>query len=90
METKVVLHTPLMWRDKAQTFAWAQQLETSQKTDVNLLSMVIEDTHTCYKGDRSLRHAWGYGCGACPACHLRKNGWEKWQAEKKKVKKQKK
>ncbi|MCI4661996.1 MAG: 7-cyano-7-deazaguanine synthase QueC [Neomegalonema sp.] len=67
---RVAIHTPLMWRDKAQTFALAQALGGQA-----LLDLVLEHTHTCYLGERSERHDWGYGCGSCPACLLRAAGW---------------
>jgi 7-cyano-7-deazaguanine synthase len=70
LDRRLVLHTPLMWRDKAQTFALAKQLGGQ-----DLLDMVVEDSHSCYLGDRTTRHAWGYGCGHCPACELRANGY---------------
>jgi len=70
-----VLHTPLMWRDKAATWALAEALGGQQ-----LVEIVLEQTHTCYLGDRSQRHAWGYGCGSCPACDLRRKGWESYAA----------
>ena len=75
METRFVLHTPLMWRDKAATFALAERLGGRA-----FLDLVIEETHTCYRGDRAQRHAWGYGCGDCPACALRAEGFRRWQA----------
>jgi 7-cyano-7-deazaguanine synthase in queuosine biosynthesis len=61
-----VLHTPLMWIDKAQTWRLAQELGGD-----DLVSLIIEGTHTCYLGDRGHRDEWGYGCGQCPACELR-------------------
>ncbi len=67
MERRFVLHTPLMWLDKAATWALAERL--------GLLDATVELTHTCYRGDRSRRHAWGHGCGDCPACDLRAEGW---------------
>jgi len=70
LDRRLVLHTPLMWRDKAQTFALAKALGGEA-----LLDLVVEDSHSCYLGDRSTRHAWGYGCGRCPACELRANGY---------------
>jgi 7-cyano-7-deazaguanine synthase len=70
MARRFVLHTPLMWIDKAATWALAEQLGGTA-----LVEMVVENTHTCYLGDRTQRHPWGYGCGACPACDLRRNGW---------------
>lgn len=75
MERRFVLHTPLMWIDKAATFALAQQLGGQALIDV-----LLEHTHTCYLGDRSHRHAWGYGCGDCPACRLRADGHARWIA----------
>ncbi len=70
LDRRLVLHTPLMWRDKAQTFALASALGAEA-----LLDIVIEDSHSCYLGDRNTRHAWGYGCGRCPACDLRGQGY---------------
>ncbi|MFA6968293.1 7-cyano-7-deazaguanine synthase QueC [Bosea sp. (in: a-proteobacteria)] len=70
LDRRLVLHTPLMWRDKAQTFALATALGGRA-----LLDLVVEDSHSCYLGDRSARHAWGYGCGHCPACDLRGRGY---------------
>jgi 7-cyano-7-deazaguanine synthase len=67
--------TPLMYLDKAQTWALAHQLG-GQK----LIDITVEKTHTCYLGDRTHRHDWGYGCGTCPACELRASGWDKWRA----------
>jgi 7-cyano-7-deazaguanine synthase len=74
MDRRFVLHTPLMWRDKAATWALAEKLGGAP-----LVEAVLEDTHSCYRGDRSQRHPWGYGCAACPACDLRRRGWEAWQ-----------
>nr|WP_210251325.1 7-cyano-7-deazaguanine synthase QueC [Aureimonas psammosilenae] len=71
MESRFVVHTPLMWIDKAETFALAERLGGT-----SLLDLVCEETHTCYQGDREHRHPWGYGCNACPACDLRAKGWE--------------
>jgi 7-cyano-7-deazaguanine synthase len=76
MDTPMTVETPLMWLDKAQTWALAHQLGGDALT-----ALVIEHTHTCYLGDRSLRHAWGYGCGTCPACELRARGFEQWQQQ---------
>jgi 7-cyano-7-deazaguanine synthase len=72
MERRFVLETPLMWLDKAATWALAD--------DLGILPLVIEQTHTCYRGDRTHRHAWGYGCGECPACRLRADGYSRWRA----------
>lgn len=69
LDRRLVLHTPLMWRDKAQTFALARELGGEA-----LLDLVVEDSHSCYLGNRTTRHAWGYGCGTCPACELRAKG----------------
>ena len=77
LETRFVLHTPLMWRDKADTFALADDLGGQALVDV-----VVERTHTCYRGDRAHRHEWGYGCGECPACALRADGWRRWRAQR--------
>jgi 7-cyano-7-deazaguanine synthase len=73
MERRFVLETPLMWLDKAATWALAFDLGGR-----SLLEVIRERTHTCYLGDRSDRHAWGLGCGTCPACLLRAQGWERW------------
>jgi 7-cyano-7-deazaguanine synthase len=75
MERRFVLETPLMWRDKAATWALAAALGGEALVDV-----IRERTHTCYLGNRSDRHAWGYGCGTCPACSLRAQGWEQYVA----------
>lgn len=71
MEHPLVIETPLMWLDKGQTWALAQELGGNA-----LLEIVPEQSHTCYLGDRSTRHAWGYGCGTCPASELRKRGYD--------------
>ena len=71
MARRFVLHTPLMWIDKAATWRLAERLGGAA-----LVALIVEHTHTCYLGDRSQRHDWGYGCGTCPACELRRNGWE--------------
>jgi 7-cyano-7-deazaguanine synthase len=75
MDRRFVIHTPLMWIDKAATFALA--FEIAGETFVDLL---VEDTHTCYLGDRTRRHDWGCGCGDCPACRLRADGFARWKA----------
>ena len=72
MDRRFVIHTPLMWIDKAATFALGHELG-----DDAFLDVLVEDTHTCYLGDRSHRHEWGYGCGQCPACRLRADGFAK-------------
>ena len=73
METRTILHTPLMWIDKSQT--WELAFAFGGET---LVDLIIEHTHTCYHGDRSKRSAWGYGCGTCPACELRAGGYEQY------------
>jgi 7-cyano-7-deazaguanine synthase len=72
-----VIHTPLMWIDKAATFALAHQTGGEE-----LLDVLVKETHTCYLGNRSDRHEWGYGCGECPACKLRADGFARWKAER--------
>jgi len=69
------IHTPLMWIDKAATWALGQSLGGKA-----LLDLVLEETVTCYEGDRSNRHDWGYGCGVCPSCKLRADGYAKFKA----------
>jgi 7-cyano-7-deazaguanine synthase len=76
MDRRLVIHTPLMWIDKAATFEMAQEIGGAP-----LVDLLVEETHTCYLGDRSRRHPWGYGCGTCPACRLRADGFAKWKAE---------
>ena len=71
MDTHFTIHTPLMRLDKAATWSLAERLGGQA-----LVDLVIEETVTCYEGDRTHRHAWGYGCGACPACQLRLRGYE--------------
>ena len=74
MGREFVIDTPLMWLDKAATWQLAFDLGGQP-----LIDLILEETHTCYLGERGTRHAWGYGCGTCPACDLRKNGWDRWQ-----------
>lgn len=71
----MTVETPLMWLDKAQTWALAEALGGAALTD-----LVVEHTHTCYLGERGVRHPWGYGCGQCPACTLRREGHAAWLA----------
>ncbi|MDX2309424.1 MAG: 7-cyano-7-deazaguanine synthase QueC [Hyphomicrobium sp.] len=73
MDRAIRIETPLMRVDKAGTWALAEDLGGQP-----LVDLVIEETHTCYLGDRSHRHPWGYGCGSCPACDLRAGGWKTW------------
>jgi len=69
LDTKFALHTPLMWLDKKQTWELARDLGGQ-----TLIDLIVEETVTCYEGDRAHRHAWGYGCGVCPSCELRARG----------------
>jgi 7-cyano-7-deazaguanine synthase len=73
METRFVVHTPLMFIDKAATWALAERLGGRP-----LIDLILRDTHTCYNGDRSTLYEWGYGCGQCPACDLRASGWRRY------------
>ncbi len=73
MDKRFLIETPLMWIDKAQTWRLAHSLGGQR-----LVDLILEHTHTCYLGDREHRHAWGYGCGQCPACELRARGWERY------------
>jgi 7-cyano-7-deazaguanine synthase len=73
MEARVVLETPLMWIDKAETWRLAEKLGGGA-----LVDLIIERTHTCYLGDRTVRHEWGFGCAKCDACRLRANGWARY------------
>lgn len=70
MEKRFVLHTPLMWLDKAETWKLAQELGGA-----GLVDLIREESHSCYLGDRAHHHPWGFGCGTCPACDLRAKGW---------------
>jgi 7-cyano-7-deazaguanine synthase len=74
MGQRFTFETPLMWIDKANTWQLAKGLGGEALVDV-----IINDTHTCYHGVRDAKHAWGYGCGECPACELRANGFAKWK-----------
>lgn len=75
MDSRFVLHTPLMWIDKAETWRLAESLGGA-----SLVALIQEETHTCYLGERGQRHDWGYGCGACPACRLRADGYARYRA----------
>ena len=74
LDSSLVIETPLMWLDKAATWALAQQLGSE-----TLVELVREHTHTCYLGERTQKHEWGYGCGTCPACALRAQGYARWR-----------
>ena len=73
-EIPFAIETPLMWRTKAETWALAQELGGDAFVD-----LIVKETHTCYRGERGLRHDWGYGCGQCPACELRAKGYAEWR-----------
>lgn len=77
MERRFVLETPLMWLSKGATWRLAERLGGQE-----LVAAVVERTHTCYLGDRTLRHPWGFGCGTCPACELRARGWQDFVSER--------
>ncbi|GHC86102.1 7-cyano-7-deazaguanine synthase [Pseudorhodoferax aquiterrae] len=73
MDRRILIDTPLMWIDKAATWSLAERLGGRA-----LVALIVEHTHTCYLGERGALHAWGYGCGNCPACVLRAKGWERY------------
>ena len=73
MGQRFTFETPLMWIDKSETWALAHQLGGDALTKI-----ILEDSHTCYHGVREQMHSWGYGCGECPACDLRKAGYQRW------------
>lgn len=70
MDKRYLIETPLMWIDKAATWGLAHRVGGP-----GLVDLIVEHTHTCYLGDRTHRHVWGYGCGTCPACELRAKGY---------------
>jgi len=70
LDKDFTLHTPLMHRSKAGAWELARKLGGEA-----LIQIILEDSHTCYMGERGARHDWGYGCGTCPACELRAKGW---------------
>lgn len=79
LASPISVETPLMHLSKAQTWALAYELGGDA-----LVDLIIEHSHTCYEGDRTHRHAWGYGCAACPACELRARGFVQWRGEARK------
>ncbi|MGC2410751.1 MAG: 7-cyano-7-deazaguanine synthase QueC [Methyloceanibacter sp.] len=76
-EEYFAIETPLMARSKAETWVLAEELGGQAFVD-----LILEETHTCYKGERGVLHEWGYGCGTCPACELRAKGFAAWQASR--------
>jgi 7-cyano-7-deazaguanine synthase len=76
MNKRFTVETPLMWKDKAATWKMAESLGGKE-----LVELLIEESHTCYKGERTIRHEWGYGCAACPACELRANGYRRFHGD---------
>ncbi|MDC1209438.1 7-cyano-7-deazaguanine synthase QueC [Pseudomonadota bacterium] len=76
MDQPMDIVTPLMWVDKAQTWKMAHEIGGEK-----LIEGIKKHTHTCYIGDREHFHEWGYGCGECPACNLRSNGYKQWKQE---------
>ncbi|HTT81089.1 MAG TPA: 7-cyano-7-deazaguanine synthase QueC [Stellaceae bacterium] len=77
MDRRFVIHTPLMWRDKAATWALAEALGGAA-----LVELIRTESHSCYRGERGQQHDWGHGCGACPACELRAAGYRRYIANR--------
>ena len=75
LDKPVAIETPLMALTKAETWALAERIGGAA-----LVGLIVEASHTCYRGDRDHRHPWGYGCGDCPACVLRAAGHGEWTA----------
>lgn len=75
LDRPVVIETPLMALTKAETWTLAERIGGQR-----LVDLILEDSHSCYLGDREQRHPWGYGCGTCPACELRAAGYQQWAA----------
>ena len=75
MDKRLVIHTPLMWIDKAETWRLTESLGGAA-----LVEIVRALTHSCYLGNRTQTHDWGHGCGSCPACDLRAEGWRRYRA----------
>lgn len=75
MDTRFVVHAPLMWIDKAATWKLTDTLGGEK-----LVELVRSETHSCYHGERGVLHPWGHGCGICPACNLRREGWERFRS----------
>lgn len=77
LDKRFVIHTPLMWLNKKETWKLSEDIGGEK-----LVSLIVSHTHTCYRGDRSELMPWGYGCGDCPACELRRNGWNEYNNDK--------
>lgn len=77
MASKLAIQTPLMWLNKAQSWQLAATLGGQE-----LVELIRTETHTCYLGERGALHAWGHGCGSCPACELRARGYADYLAKK--------
>ena len=75
LDRPLAIETPLMALTKAETWALAERIGGAA-----LVGLIVEASHTCYRGDRDHRHPWGYGCGDCPACVLRAAGHGEWTA----------
>jgi len=87
LDQRLRIDTPLMWLDKAQTWQMAHELGEAARPAAGqggqgLVDLIVEHSHTCYLGDRSQRHEWGYGCGECPACKLRAAGFISWSGSR--------
>ncbi|WP_310385476.1 7-cyano-7-deazaguanine synthase, partial [Roseateles sp.] len=76
LDAPMTIETPLMWLTKAQTWAMTHTLGGAA-----LNALILEQSHSCYLGDRLQRHAWGYGCGSCPACELRARGFDEFMQQ---------
>ncbi|RUW54569.1 7-cyano-7-deazaguanine synthase QueC [Mesorhizobium sp. M1A.F.Ca.ET.072.01.1.1] len=76
MDHRFIVHTPLMWIDKAETWRMADVLGGKA-----LINLIRDKTHTCYDGNRTEQHVWGWGCGHCPSCELRANGYRQFTCD---------
>lgn len=77
LDRPLTIETPLMWRSKAETWQLADEIGGTP-----LIDLIVAETVTCYEGNRDSRHDWGFGCGRCPACELRRKGWNQWRSER--------
>ena len=75
MDRNFRVETPLMWLTKAQTWGLSKALGGE-----DLVKLIVEESHTCYQGERGQLYSWGHGCGTCPACELRERGYVEWDA----------